>query len=81
LHTQTLTPSDLETQYGLADGGIYQGQMMLDQLLFMRPVPGWGYYRTPIEGLYMNGASTHPGGGITGEPGCLAAQAILKGLK
>ena len=81
LHTQTLTPFDLETQYGLADGGVYQGQMMLDQLLFMRPVPGWGYYRTPLEGLYMNGASTHPGGGITGEPGRLAAQAILKDLK
>lgn len=81
LHAQMLTPSDLETQYGLADGGIYQGQMMLDQLLFMRPVPGWGYYQTPIEGLYMNGASTHPGGGITGEPGRLAAQEILKDLK
>ncbi|NHZ72283.1 MAG: amine oxidase, partial [Aquificales bacterium] len=77
-HTQTVTPADLETQYSLADGGIYHGQMMLDQLLFMRPVPGWGYYRTPIHGLYLNGAGTHPGGGITGEPGRLAAQEILK---
>ncbi|MBE2221084.1 MAG: NAD(P)/FAD-dependent oxidoreductase [Anaerolineae bacterium] len=81
LHSQTLTPLDLETHYGLADGGIYHGQMMLDQLLFMRPVPGWGYYRTPISGLYLNGAGTHPGGGITGEPGRLAAQEILKDLK
>jgi phytoene dehydrogenase-like protein len=81
LHVQTLTPTDLEVQYSLADGGIYHGQMMLDQLLFMRPVPGWGYYRTPIAGLYLNGAGTHPGGGITGEPGRLAAQEILRDLK
>ncbi len=81
LHIQTLTPADLESQYGLADGSIYHGQMMLDQLLFMRPVPGWGYYRTPIAGLYLNGAGAHPGGGITGEPGRLAAQEILKDLK
>ena len=81
LHAQTLTPADLESQYSLADGGMYHGQMMLDQLLFMRPVPGWGYYRTPISGLYLNGAGTHPGGGITGEPGRLAAQEILKDLK
>jgi phytoene dehydrogenase-like protein len=81
LHVKTLTPSGLEAQYSLADGGIYHGQMMLDQLLFMRPVPGWGYYRTPIAGLYLNGAGAHPGGGITGEPGRLAAQEILKDLK
>ncbi|PID84948.1 MAG: hypothetical protein CSB13_10605 [Chloroflexi bacterium] len=80
-YTQTLTPADLESQYGLADGSVYHGQMMLDQLLFMRPVPGWGHYRTPISGLYLNGAGTHPGGGITGKPGRLAAQEILKALK
>lgn len=80
LHAQTLTPADLEMQYSLADGGLYHGQMMLDQLLFMRPVPGWGHYRTPIAGLYFNGAGTHPGGGITGEPGRLAAQEIMKDL-
>lgn len=78
LHCHTLTPTDLERQFSLAEGGVYHGQMMLDQLLFMRPVPGWGQYRTPIAGLYLNGAGAHPGGGVTGEPGRLAAQAILQ---
>jgi len=81
LHAQTLTPFDLETEYGVADGSLYHGQMMLDQLLFMRPVPGWGHYRTPIAGLYLNGAGSPPGGGLTGEPGRLAAQEILKDIK
>jgi phytoene dehydrogenase-like protein len=81
LQAQILTPADLEAQFSLADGGIYHGQMMLDQLLFMRPVPGWGYYRTPLAGLYINGAGAHPGGGITGEPGRLAAQEILKDFR
>jgi phytoene dehydrogenase-like protein len=55
--------------------------MGLDQLLFMRPVPGYGQYRTPIERLYLCGAGTHPGGGVTGAPGYNAAREILSDLK
>jgi phytoene dehydrogenase-like protein len=75
---QVLTPVDLEEKYRLVQGNVYHGEMTLDQLLFMRPVPGWGQYRTPISGLYLGGSGAHPGGGITGEPGRLAAQAILR---
>lgn len=78
LHQQVLTPLDLEREFGLANGGLYHGQMSLDQLLFMRPVPGWANYRTPVPGLYFGGAGAHPGGGVTGMPGKLAAQAILQ---
>jgi phytoene dehydrogenase-like protein len=78
---QILTPADLETTYGLAEGNIYHGDMMLDQLFFMRPVAGWAQYRTPISGLYLCGAGAHPGGGITGEPGRLAAQSVLQDRK
>ena len=77
LHHQLLTPADLESKYGLHEGAIYHGEMMFDQLLFMRPVPGWGQYRTPIDNMYVCGAGSHPGGGITGKPGRLAAQQIL----
>lgn len=78
LHCQTLTPADLEEGFGLAEGASYHGELMLDQMLFMRPVPGWGQYRTPVDGLYMGGAGSHPGGGITGEPGRLVAKTILE---
>jgi phytoene dehydrogenase-like protein len=75
---QLLTPLDLEREYGLEEGSIYHGQMGLDQLLFMRPVPGYGSYRTPLAGLYLCGAGSHPGGGLTGAPGYNAAREILK---
>ena len=78
LHRQVNTPLDLETTYGLTEGSIYQGQMGMDQLLVMRPVPGWSRYRTPIEGLYLCGAGSHPGGGVTGAPGYNAAREILR---
>ena len=74
-----LTPLDLETELGLTHGDEYHGQMGLDQLLFMRPVPGWARYRTPVEGLFLCGSGTHPGGGVTGGPGRLAAREILQG--
>jgi phytoene dehydrogenase-like protein len=80
-HRQVLTPLDLEQRYGLTEGSIFQGQMGLDQLLVMRPVPGWSQYRTPIEGLYLCGAGTHPGGGVTGAPGYNAAREILRDLE
>jgi len=78
---QVLTPLDLERQYGLAEGCIYHGQMALDQLFFMRPVPGYSAYRSPVEGLYLCGSGAHPGGGLTGAPGRNAARAVLKGWK
>jgi phytoene dehydrogenase-like protein len=81
LHSQILTPLDLEEIYGLPEGHYHHADMALDQLLFMRPVPGWARYRTPIEGLYLCGAGTHPGGGVTGLPGYNAAGEILKDLR
>ena len=73
-----LTPVDLERDFGLAEGNIYHGEMTLDQVLFMRPVPGASRYRAPVSGLYLCGAGTHPGGGVTGVPGFNAAREILK---
>jgi len=78
---QVLTPLDLERTYGLTEGNIFHGDLSLDQLFFMRPVPGWSQYRTPIEGLYLCGAGTHPGGGVTGAPGHNAAQQVLRDRK
>lgn len=81
LHRQVLTPKDLEDIYGLTEGSPSHGEMALDQILFMRPVAGWSRYRTPIRGLYLCGAGTHPGAGITGGSGRLAAREIMKDLK
>jgi phytoene dehydrogenase-like protein len=75
---QVLTPLDLERTYGLTEGNIFHGDLRLEQLFFMRPVPGWSQYRTPIAGLYLCGAGTHPGGGVTGAPGRNAAQQALR---
>jgi phytoene dehydrogenase-like protein len=73
-----LTPTELESGYGLTEGNLYQGELTLDQILFMRPVPGWAHYKTPVEGLYLCGAAAHPGGGVAGGAGMLAAKAMLK---
>jgi phytoene dehydrogenase-like protein len=78
---QVLTPLDLERTYGLTEGNIFHGDLRLEQLFFMRPVPGWSQYRTPIDGLYLCGAGTHPGGGVTGAPGHNAAQQVLRDWK
>ena len=78
LHRQVLTPLDLEQTYGLTGGHLYHAEMALDQIFFMRPVPGWARYRTPIDNLYLCGSGTHPGGGITGLPGYYAAKEMLK---
>ncbi len=75
---QVVTPLDLEREWGLSEGNIFQGELALEQLLFLRPVPGWAKYRTPIDNLYMCGSATHPGGGIMGAPGRNAALEILK---
>ena len=77
-HRQVLTPLDLERRFGITGGNIFHGEMSLDQMFVMRPVPGWARYRTPIEGLYMCGSGTHPGGGVMGAPGYNAAREILK---
>ncbi|HLF91561.1 MAG TPA: NAD(P)/FAD-dependent oxidoreductase, partial [Anaerolineales bacterium] len=79
--TYTITPLDYEREYGLAEGHWMHGQMGLDQLLMMRPVPGWGQYRMPVEGLFLCGSGTHPGGGVTGAPGMNAAREVLKNLR
>jgi phytoene dehydrogenase-like protein len=81
LHRQVVTPWDLEQEFGLTEGNIFQGELTLDQLFFLRPVPGWAKYRTPIKNLFMCGACTHPGGGVMAASGRLAALEILKDLK
>jgi phytoene dehydrogenase-like protein len=75
---QVITPLDIERQTGLTEGNIFQGELSLEQLFFLRPVAGWARYRTPIRKLYMCGSATHPGGGVMGAPGRLAALEILK---
>jgi phytoene dehydrogenase-like protein len=77
LHRQVLTPFDIERITGLTEGNIFQGELALQQLFFLRPVPQWAKYRTPIEGYWQCGAGTHPGGGIMGASGRLAALEIL----
>jgi phytoene dehydrogenase-like protein len=76
-----ITPLDLERRFGITEGNIFHGDIRLDQLFFSRPLPGWAHYRTPVEGLYLCGAGTHPGGGVTGAPGYNAARTILSDLK
>lgn len=78
---QVLTPLDLERTYGLTEGNIFHGDLRLEQLFFMRPVPGWAQYRTPLDGLYLCGAGAHPGGGVTGAPGRNAAHQALRDWK
>lgn len=81
LHMEVRTPRELEAEVGLTEGNIFQGELTFDQLLFNRPVPGYAQYRSPIDGLYICGSSTHPGGGVMGAPGRNAAAEILRDLK
>ena len=81
LHRQVVTPLDIEREYGLTEGNIFQGELSLEQLFFLRPVPGWAKYRTPIRNLFMCGSATHPGGGIMGANGRIAALEILQDWK
>lgn len=78
VESQTLTPLDLERRFGLTGGNIFHGEMSLDQMFMMRPLAGCARYRTPIQGLYLCGSGTHPGGGVMGAPGYNAAREILK---
>lgn len=75
---EVVTPKDLETNYGLTEGHAYHGELTLDQILFMRPVAGWGNYHTPVAGLFLCGAGTHPGGAVAGASGRNAAREILR---
>ena len=75
---RVLTPADLEETFGITEGNIFHGDISLEQMFFMRPLPGWAHYRTPIDGLWLCGAGTHPGGGVTGAPGYNAAHTILR---
>jgi phytoene dehydrogenase-like protein len=77
---QVLTPEDLERDYGLTGGHMHHGEHAIDQLFVMRPVYGWASYRTPVRGLYLCGAGTHPGGGVHGACGFNAARAILRDM-
>ena len=78
LHRQVLTPLDLEREFSLSEGNIFQGELTLEQLFFLRPAPGWADYRTPIRRLYLCGSATHPGGGIMAAPGRNAAMRVLR---
>lgn len=78
LHRQVLTPVDIERMIGISEGNIFHGELSLSQLYFLRPAAGWAKYRTPIKGYWQCGSGTHPGGGIMGAPGRLAALEMLK---
>jgi len=75
---KVITPQDLETIYGLTEGDLNHGQLILDQIMFMRPLPGWSNHKTPIDGLYLCGSGVHGGGGISGVSGRNAATFVLK---
>ena len=75
---QVLTPLDIERTMGLTEGNIFQGELTLEQLFFNRPVPGWARFKTPVSNLWLSGSSTHPGGGLMGANGRLAALEVLK---
>lgn len=78
---RVLTPPDLAKRFGVREGALTHGEITLDQILFMRPVAGWGRHAMPITGLYLGGAGTHPGPGIAGGPGLLVSRRILADAK
>jgi phytoene dehydrogenase-like protein len=78
LHRQVLTPLDIERRFGLSEGNIFQGELSLEQLFFNRPVPGHARFRSPIRDLWLCGSATHPGGGIMGANGRIAALEVLR---
>jgi phytoene dehydrogenase-like protein len=79
-HRKAFSPSDIEREFGVTEGALTHGELTLDQILFMRPVAGWGRYAMPIAGLYLGGAGAHPGPGVLGGAGYLAARAVLRDL-
>lgn len=77
MQATVLSPLDIEERFGVTEGALTQGELTLDQILFMRPVPSWGHYAMPVDGLYLGGAGAHPGPGVLGGAGYLAARAAL----
>lgn len=75
---QVITPKDIENIAGITGGNIFHGELLLHQLFFFRPAPQWSNFRTPLRGYYLAGSGAHPGGGIMGAPGMLAAKEVLK---
>jgi len=78
---RSVTPADLEQNFGLTEGDLNHGQLILDQLFFMRPLPGWSDHRTPVDGLYLCGSGVHGGGGVSGTAGRNAARLVLKSAR
>ena len=78
VNQKSITPKDLEDTYGLTEGDLNHGQLLLDQFMFMRPIPGWSNHKTPIENLYLCGSGVHGGGGVSGASGRNAAKQIMK---
>lgn len=81
LDAEIRTPNEIDNEVGLTEGNIFQGELTFDQLLFNRPFPGYAQYRGPVQGMYMCGSGTHPGGGVMAAPGANAAREILMDLK
>jgi phytoene dehydrogenase-like protein len=77
-HLEVLAPKDIEERFGLIGGNIMQGELSPDQMFSFRPIPNYGDYRSPVAGMYLCGSGTHPGGGVMGAPGELAAKSLLK---
>jgi phytoene dehydrogenase-like protein len=77
-HMEVLAPPDIEERFGLLGGNIFQGEMSPDQMFSFRPIPGYGDYRSPVDGLYLCGSGTHPGGGVMGVPGRNCATVVLR---
>ncbi|MER8574914.1 NAD(P)/FAD-dependent oxidoreductase [Mesorhizobium sp. M1338] len=77
VHAELLTPADIETRYRMPGGHWHHGELQADQMLVSRPVSGWSGYDTPVEGLFLAGAGSHPGGGVSGAPGLNAARRII----
>ncbi len=80
-HWELVSPLDMERTIGATGGSAFQGEITPDQIFSFRPIPGWAHYRMPVAGLYLCGAATHPGGGVSGAPGYNAAQVMLEDLK
>lgn len=80
-HVEVRTPREIESEAGLTQGNIFHGELSLDQLMFNRPFPGYSQYRGPVNGMYMCGSSSHPGGGVMGAPGANSAREILMDMK
>lgn len=76
-HVRVFTPRDIESEFGVTEGALTHGELMLDQIMFMRPIPGWGRYAMPVRGLFLGGAGAHPGPAVLGGAGLLAAKAAL----